>query len=94
MTVTLNGHIDVPADRLEEIRTALVAHIRLTRAEPGCVSFDVTEDPDTNGRFIVAERFTDSDAFRAHQARTRLSDWGRTSDGIPRDYTVTGLVED
>ena len=94
MTVTLSGHIDVPPDRLAQIRAALVDHIRLTRAEPGCISFDVVEEQDFPGRFTVAERFTDSAAFRAHQARAQASDWGRISAGIPRDYRVTGLIDD
>ena len=91
MTVTLTGHIDVPADRIEQIRAGLVDHIRLTRAEPGCLSFDVTEDPKIPGRFNVAEEFTTPEAFEAHQTRARASDWAQISAGIPRDYTVTGL---
>ena len=94
MTVSLTGHIDVPADRLDQIRTALAEHIRLTRAEPGCLSFEVDEDTSNPGRFTVAEQFTDSAAFRAHQARALASDWGRISDGLPRDYVVTGLTDD
>lgn len=92
MTVNLKGHIDVPADRLDQIRAGLIDHIRLTRAEPGCISFEVTEDPDSPGRFNVAEEFTDSNAFHAHQTRAQASDWARISDGIPRDYSVTGLT--
>lgn len=91
MTVTLTGQIDVPADRLAAIRAALPDHIRATRAEPGCLSFEVSEDPAAPGRFLVAEEFADPDAFRAHQARAAASDWGRISAGVPRSYTVTGM---
>lgn len=93
MTVILKGHIDVPADRLDQIRAGLVDHIRLTRAEPGCISFDVTEDPDNPGSFNVAEEFTTPEAFHAHQTRTQGSDWAKISEGVPRDYTVTGLSD-
>ncbi|MCA0872120.1 antibiotic biosynthesis monooxygenase [Seohaeicola saemankumensis] len=89
--VTLTGHIMVPPDRLDDIRAALPDHIRATRAEPGCLSFDVVESTSIPGRFDVAERFTDAAAFRAHQTRAAGSDWGRISAGIPRDYVVTGL---
>ncbi len=89
--VTLKGTITVPDERLDEIRAALVDHIRLTRAESGCLSFDVTEDPKMSGQFNVAERFVDAEAFKAHQARAGASDWGKISAGLPRDYTVTGL---
>ncbi len=91
--VTLTGHIDVPRNRLDDIRAALQDHIRLTRAEPGCLMFNVDEDPDIPGRFNVSERFTDSDAFRAHQARVKSSDWGKISAGIPREYEILGLED-
>lgn len=89
--VRLTGHIDVPPDRLEAICAALVDHIRLSRAEPGCLSFDVQPCKQVPGRFLVAERFVDAATFEAHQTRTKASDWGRISAGIPRSYSVEGL---
>lgn len=91
MGVTLTGHIDVPAARLDAIRAALVEHIRLTRAEPGCLRFEVTQDPQQAGRFQVSEAFVDSAAFEAHQARVKASHWGQVSAGLPRSYEITGL---
>jgi len=91
MGVTLTGHIDVAPDRLAEIRAALADHIALTRAEPGCLRFEVTESADMAGRFLVSEAFTDAAAFAAHQARAKASAWGRISTGLARDYVVEGL---
>lgn len=67
---------------------ALPDHLRLTRAEPGCVSFDVTPSDDPL-IWEVSEVFTDSVAFAAHQAHTKASDWAAQTAGITRDYTVT-----
>ncbi len=86
--VSLTGHIDVPAERMEEIQSALAIHIALTREEPGCLSFDVTPCPDVKGRFLVSETFVDQQSFDAHQTRTKASDWARVSAGIPRDYSI------
>ena len=91
MGVSLNGHLNVPADRVEDIRAALQEHIRLTLAEAGCIRFDVHENPDQPGQFIVSEEFKDPAAFDAHQARVQSSDWGRISAGLERDYKITGL---
>ncbi|CUH82179.1 autoinducer-2 (AI-2) modifying protein LsrG [Tritonibacter multivorans] len=91
MTVTLEGYIDVPEPRRSAIKHALPDHIQHSRAEPGCLRFDVTEDTDVPGRFHVSETFTDAAAFEAHQARIKASDWGRISAGIERHYRVTGL---
>lgn len=93
MTVTLTGYIDVPPERRDAIRAALPEHIRLTRAEPGCLSFEVIESSSTPGRFAVSERFTDAAAFQAHQTRAAASDWAQISQGIPRTYEVKGLEE-
>ncbi|MBN2906464.1 MAG: antibiotic biosynthesis monooxygenase [Rhodobacteraceae bacterium] len=92
MGVILSGHFEVPADRLDALRAALPAHIRLTRAEPGCLAFDIIEDPARPGRFEVYEEFIDADAFRAHQRRADAAPWGRVSLGLTRHYTVTGLT--
>ena len=94
MTVTLTGFITVPHDRLDAIRAELVTHIRLTRQEPGCINFDVTEDENIEGRFNVSEEFSSAEAFKAHQARVKVSDWGAISAGIPRSYEITGLPDD
>lgn len=62
-------------------------HIALTRAEPGCLSFDIspTDDPFT---FEVMEAFRDRAAFDAHQARTRDSAWFTATRGILRDFRI------
>ncbi|WP_109311771.1 putative quinol monooxygenase [Ruegeria sp. AU67] len=87
--VVLRGHISVPADRVTQVREALPDHIALTRAEPGCITFDVTENADIPGRFNVHEIFENQAAFDAHQARTKASTWFKVTEGIPRDYQIT-----
>ncbi len=67
---------------------ALPAHIRLTRAEAGCVSFDVTPTQDPL-IWDVCEIFTNRAAFDAHQARSAASNWAAETAGIRRDYTMT-----
>lgn len=73
-------------DRLAVV-THLADHIALTRAEPGCLSFDIaeTDDPFT---FEVMESFRDRAAFDAHQARTRGSAWFAATRHILRDFRI------
>ncbi|MBO9444898.1 putative quinol monooxygenase [Ruegeria sp. R14_0] len=87
--VFLNGYISVPDNRIAQVRAALSDHIALTRAEPGCIAFDVAEDVEVSGRFNVSEVFENQAAFDAHQARTKASAWFKVTEGIPRDYEIT-----
>ena len=86
--VLLDGHIDVPADRMAAVEAALPEHVRLTHEEPGCLFFSVTPCPDVAGRFLVSEIFAGKAAFDAHQARAGASAWAETTRDIPRQYEI------
>ncbi|UYO00352.1 MAG: antibiotic biosynthesis monooxygenase [Devosia sp.] len=72
------------------VRRYLPEHIALTRAETGCLSFEVspTDDPLI---WRVEEVFVDQAAFEAHQARTGASEWARQTKAIRRDYAVSSV---
>ena len=85
--IRLTGTMTCPPERLAEVRAALPDHVDLTRAEPGCLRFVVTETAE--GRFDVDEAFADRAAFEAHQRRGSASDWARVTADLPREYRVT-----
>lgn len=87
MTLTLSGTLTCKADDARIVRDALPEHIRLSRAEPGCLRFEVVET--APGVFSVSEEFIDRAAFDAHQTRTRASEWWAATAHIPRDFEVT-----
>ena len=67
----------------------LLMHTQLTRAEPGCVSFEVSR---THDELVwqVDELFQDAESFAAHQRRVADSEWGRATAGIERRYEIEG----
>lgn len=68
----------------------LPEHIRLTRAEAGCLQFEVTPTDDPL-IWEVMESFRDRAAFDAHQARTRDSVWFAATKTILRDFRIEEL---
>jgi quinol monooxygenase YgiN len=89
--ITLTGTLTCSsAEEADIVRTYLPEHIRLSREEPGCLTFNVvpTDDPLI---WQLDESFTDRAAFEAHQARTRASDWYAATAHIGRDFHITGL---
>lgn len=91
MGVTLQGYLRCAnADEAARVTAALPEHIRLTRAEPGCLSFEVTLTTDPLV-WRVEETFTNPAAFEAHQARAAGSDWAELTRGIAREYDITGM---
>lgn len=86
--VRLSGQL-VCADGAEAavVRQHLPLHRELSRAEPGCVSFEVRETDDPYV-WQVDEEFVDDDAFAVHQTRVAASAWGRATAGIERRYVI------
>jgi len=91
--VRLTGRLVCATDAEQAIVARLLPeHIALTRAEPGCIRFEVTQ---IEGSLIwrVEERFAGAASFHAHQARVAASEWGHATHGIAREYVVEGLAE-
>lgn len=88
--VSLSGSLRCASRQdVEIVKRHLPDHLRLTRAEPGCLSFEVsqTDDPLV---WRVEELFVDRAAFDFHQQRTRASGWFTATSTIERNYNVSG----
>jgi quinol monooxygenase YgiN len=48
----------------------------------------ITRSPGDPGRFDVAERFRDRQAFDAHQHRSAASPWGAATRHLERRYRI------
>ncbi len=89
--VTLKGYIIVPVEEISAIKKALSTHIELTRQEPGCLAFEVTQDRSNPAKFHVHEVFIDQKAFQSHQSRIKTSDWGALTTHVQRHYQITEI---
>ena len=92
--IVLKGYIEIPIAELEIVTAALEVHKKLTRAEPGCLKFNIRPDRDILGRYTVYEKFASQDAFTAHQERVKASEWGRISANVERHYEIAEIEVD
>ncbi|WP_246831311.1 putative quinol monooxygenase [Pseudotabrizicola formosa] len=91
--IRLKGHlICMTPDEAQAVRQHLPDHILLSRAEPGCLAFDVSETDDPMV-WDVQETFRTREDFDAHQARTRSSRWFEATRHILRDFRVEELPD-
>jgi quinol monooxygenase YgiN len=89
--IRLRGHLICQnSEEAAAVRWNLPQHIALSRASPGCLTFEVTQTDDPLV-FEVMESFRTREDFEAHQARTRSSPWFEATRQILRDYRVEEL---
>lgn len=54
---------------VDEIRELMTQAVRLTRAEPGCVKFDLFHSHDDPQTFLLCETWADEQAWKDHRER-------------------------
>lgn len=87
--VLLTGKITIPQRLHDTLLPLLEEHTALTRKEPGCLRFTVTQDQSDPELFHVDECFIDEAAFAQHQAHGAARPWGPASVDLKRDFTKT-----
>jgi putative acetyltransferase len=84
---TLTGTLTCTTpEQAETVRAHLPEHIHLSRAEPGCLKFDVVQKDDPMV-WHLDEAFVDAAAFSAHQTGTAATIWAEKSADLVRDFT-------
>ncbi|MFV0384027.1 GNAT family N-acetyltransferase [Paracoccus sp. (in: a-proteobacteria)] len=84
--IALSGRlICADAAQMMTALSLLPDHMELSRAEAGCLRFDLWQDEDPLV-WNLTELVADAQAFAAHQSRTTDSVWGRDSAGMARDF--------
>jgi len=86
--IALTGYLELTQQRKPRVLAALPRHIDLTRAEAGCLKFEIALDPDHPDRLRVDELFSSRAAFDAHQKRVAQSEWGELTEGLKRVYEI------
>jgi quinol monooxygenase YgiN len=66
--IIVTGSIVARAEHLQSLLDASLAHVRRSRAEPGCLSHAVHRDEENPLRLVFVEEWADRDALRAHFA--------------------------
>ncbi len=86
--IRVTGTLTCPSpDDAEIVARLLPDHIRLSRAETGCLNFNVSRSANALV-WTFDETFADRSAFAAHQTRTRASVWSGATAHLTRDFRV------
>ena len=62
----LTADVTAKPEHIEAVRAALMKLIAPSRAEDGCLQYDLFEDREKPGHFIFVERWRDAAALAAH----------------------------
>jgi quinol monooxygenase YgiN len=71
----LNVHLEAVPGHEEELAEHLLGLVGRTRAEPGCLVYNLHRDPENPAKFMFYEEFTSKEAHEAHDATAHIQAW-------------------
>lgn len=65
-TIRVVAHLTAKPDKVDETREALIELIALTRAEDGCIHYELTQNNDDPTDFTFVEEWTSDESLDEH----------------------------
>lgn len=66
MTLRVVAHLTAKSDKIEETRHALLSLVDKTRAENGCITYELMQNNDDSTDFTFVEEWSSDDALNIH----------------------------
>ncbi len=86
LTIVANIHAD--PDQIELVRAELEKLVPVTRAEQGCIQYDLHRDNDNPAHFMFYETWQSRELWQAHMNAPHLAAYGQTTHGAIAKATL------
>ncbi|MEW4530001.1 MAG: putative quinol monooxygenase [Maioricimonas sp. JB045] len=91
--LTIVAIIKAKADRVELVKSELEKLIPVTRAEEGCLQYDLHQDNDDPTRFLFFENWESRALWQKHMAAPHLQEYAAATDGAVDDFAVYEMTQ-
>mmetsp|Transcript_18392 Transcript_18392/g.37468 ORF Transcript_18392/g.37468 Transcript_18392/m.37468 type:complete len:95 (-) Transcript_18392:151-435(-) len=86
-------HLEVDPDQIDQFMEVAAEDSRGTRAEPGCVRFDVLRDQKADNKFIFIEVYRDAEAIAAHKLTPHYKMWSEFKAQEPKPIVKQEVIK-
>jgi quinol monooxygenase YgiN len=91
-TLTIVANITANADKVELVKAELLKLIEITRAEEGCVQYDLHQDNKDPAHFLFYENWESRELWQAHMNAQHLKDYVTATDGAIAEFTLSEMT--
>ena len=81
------------ADRADEARVALHKLMALSKAEPGCEMYDLVENPNEAGTWLMLEKWTSREHWDAHMVTEHNAAFGKVAAEVMIEPITLGFFK-
>ncbi len=91
--LTIVANILAGADKVELVKAELQKLVDITRAEDGCIQYDLHQDNEDPAHFMFYENWTNRELWQAHMSAPHLAAYMAATEGAVENFTLNEMTK-
>ncbi len=91
--LTIIANITAKEGKIDLVKSELIKLIDVTRAEDGCINYDLHQDIQNPAHFMFYENWETRELWEKHMGNQHLKDYLAATDGAVAEFTVNEMTE-
>lgn len=90
--LTITGNVLVKDSHIDFVKEELLKLIPITRAEEGCIQYDLHQDNENPNYFMFYENWENRELWQTHMANDHLKAYVAATDGMVEKFWIHELT--
>ncbi|MCL6415518.1 antibiotic biosynthesis monooxygenase [Aestuariirhabdus sp. Z084] len=90
--LTIVANIIARADQVDLVKAELLKLIDVTRAEEGCINYDLHQDNENPAHFLFFENWQSRELWQTHMENQHLKDYLAAVEGAVDSFTLNEMT--
>lgn len=89
--LTIVANITANADKIELVKAELLKLVAITRAEEGCINYDLHQDNENPAHFMFFENWESRELWQTHMNAPHLAAYMAATDGAVAAFILNEM---
>lgn len=89
--LTIVAKILAKEEKRELVKKELIKLIDITRAEKGCINYDLHQDNENPNLFLFYENWESKELWQLHMNNTHLAEYMKATEGAVEEFTLNEM---
>ena len=90
--LTIVANIYTNPSQVDLVKAELEKLIPITRAEKGCIQYDLHQDNDNPAHFVFYENWESRELWQTHMNAPHLAGYMQSTDGAVMEFTLSEMT--
>ncbi len=91
--LTIIANIKAKADKIDLVRSELEKLIDVTRAEKGCINYDLHQDNENPAHFLFYENWESRELWQTHIGNAHLAEYMAATEGAVEEFILNEMTQ-